>query len=400
MRTVKARKIKVMQVTHDLAIGGLQRVIVNICKGINRDIFDVSVLCLRRYGEFQPELEEMGVKTFLLPDAKESGLDYLSVWKIKRILKEQQTDVVHTHNTQPFVQGGVAAFIAGVKTVVHTDHARSYPDKWRYMFAERVVSHLVRNVVAVSDSTAQDLIQRVKIPARKVITVPNGIDGNPFCITVDKDEKKKELGFGGRGPVIGFASRVARQKGLTYLLKAMPEIIQVFPECVLVIAGEGPEESPLQQEAANLNIKDHVVFLGPRLDIPELLKLFDILVLPSVWEGLPMILLEAMAAGCPTVATDVGGVSTAIKNGESGVLVEAENPAALSREIVSLLSDEDKRKVLSEKGRRRFLDMFSAEVMTRKYEELYLSGANDKGVLKPLLAARRTTVEQERRSLE
>ena len=125
-----------MLITHDLAIGGLQQVVVNLCRTIDRDKFDVSVLCLRALGEFALEVEKLGIKVFFLPQKK--GTDYFSFFKVAKILRREKIEVIHTHNTQPFIDGTIGALLSGVKTIVHTDHARSFPDKRRYMFTEWV----------------------------------------------------------------------------------------------------------------------------------------------------------------------------------------------------------------------------------------------------------------------
>jgi len=360
-----------MQITHDLAIGGLQQVVVNICKTIDRNTFDISVLCLRNLGEFVPEVEELGIKVFYLPQ-KQNGTDYFSFLKVAKILRQEKVDIIHTHNTQPFIDGTIGALLTGVKTIVHTDHARDFPDKRRYMFAEWLMSHFAYKVIGVSDHTSHNLIKHEKILPRKIITILNGIDGSKYNITINKDNKKRELGIKRCGPIIGLGVRLSEQKGITYLLQAMPEVIKFFPDITLVIAGEGPCEDELKKDALHLGIDQHVLFIGPRLDIPELLKLFDLYVLPSLWEGLPIVLLEAMAAGCPIVSTNVGGMPMAIKHGENGSLVKPKQPQELSYEIIKLLENEQLRKKYSQNGKRTFQEHFSAEHMTRYYEKLYL----------------------------
>jgi glycosyltransferase involved in cell wall biosynthesis len=365
------KKVRLMQITHDLAIGGLQQVIVNICRTIDRDRFDVSVLCLRHLGEFVPAVQKLGIEVMLLPQ-KHNGVDYLSFLKVAKLLRERRIDVVHTHNTQPLIDGTLGALLAGVKTLVHTDHSREFPDKRRYMFAERLLSHFVYKMVGVSGPTSQDLIKYERISPRKIVTVLNGIDGSYFGVTVDKQKKRMELGIAGVGPVIGLGVRLSEEKGVAYLLRAMPEIIKRYPDINLVIAGKGVEESNLKNEALSLGIEKNTLFIGPRLDMPEVLKVFDLYVLPSVREGLPTILLEAMAAGCPIVATDVGGTRMAVTHGESGSLVESKNPGALAREIVRLLGDEQLRNKYAEKGLELFRSNFTAQTMTAQYEKLYL----------------------------
>jgi glycosyltransferase involved in cell wall biosynthesis len=364
-------KIRLMQITHDLAIGGLQQVVVNICRTINREKFDISVLCLRALGEFVPEVESLGIKVHFLPQ-KKRGTDYFSFLKVAEILRRERIEVIHTHNTQPFVDGTIAAQLSGVKTVVHTDHARDFPDKLRYMIAEHLMSYFAYRVVGVSEHTSNNLVKYEKISPRKVITIENGIDGTRFEIEIDRERKRKELGLSVNGPIIGLGVRLVKLKGITFLLQAMPEIIKAHPDVMLLIAGDGELKDALQQESQCLGIEGHVRFLGGRLDIPELLKLFDVYVLPSLSEGMPMVLLEAMAAGCPIVATDVGGVSKVVRNGENGLLVKARHPGQLAVAVNRLLNDEALRSRFVSKGKDDFSRKFSAEIMTRHYEDLYL----------------------------
>ena len=364
-------KIKLMQITHDLAIGGLQQVVVNLCKNIDRDKFDVSVLCLRRKGEFAPEIEKMGIKVFTIP-RKADKVDYLAFLKVAKILRQEKTDVIHTHNTQPFIDGTIAAMISGVKTIVHTDHARDFPDKRRYMFAEWMMSQFAYKVVGVSEHTSKNLMKYEKISSKKIMTIMNGIDESKHNVTIDKKKKRRELGVNQDGPIIGVGVRLTEQKGITYLLQAMPTVIEKYSDITLIIAGEGPLGNKLRSEAISRGIDKNVLFVGPRLDMPELLKLFDLYVLPSLWEGLPMVLLEAMAAGCPIVATDVGGNYMAVKHGVNGSLIKPKDSIKFSYEVIRLLKDKYSRMQYSKNGIKVFHEKFSADIMTRKYEKLYL----------------------------
>ncbi len=359
-----------MQITHDLAIGGLQQVVVNICRTINRDKFDVSVLCLRARGEFVPEIENMGIRVFFLP--QKAGPDYFSFLKVAKILRHERIDVIHTHNTQPFIDGTIGALLSGVKTIVHTDHARDFPDKRRYMFAEWFMSYFAHKVVGVSDHTSNNLVKYEHISQKKIATIVNGIDEAKYDIFVDKDKKRTELMIQKKGPVIGLGVRLSEQKGITYLLQAIPAVVKQFPDISVVIAGQGALENSLKEETRSLGIAEHVFFVGPRLDMPELLKLFDVYVLPSLWEGLPMVLLEAMAAGCPIVATDVGGNFTVIKNKYNGSIIKPKRPDLLASEIIRVLSDKQTISRYINNSFDIFQKQFSANIMTREYEKLYL----------------------------
>lgn len=366
------KKPRLMLITHDLAIGGLQQVVVNICKSIDRSKFDVSVLCLRTLGDYVPEVKSMGIEVLSLPP-KKSGTDYWSFFKVGKILRKNKINIIHTHNTQALFDGTMGALMSGcVKTIVHTDHARGAPGARRWVFIERLMSKFVYKYVAVSDDTARKRVKYEKISEQKILTIMNGIDGTKYQIDIDEEKLRNELGMPLKGPVVGLGVRLTEQKGIHFLLQAMPTVIKKFPDITLVIAGRGPLADDLKKEADDLGIHPNVRFIGPRLDIPALLKLFDLYVLPSLWEGLPMVLLEAMAAGCPIIATDVGGVSMAIRDGENGKLIKPGNVDQLSCAIIDLLSNKTLMEQYSLNGINTFKTEFSAAIMTRQYEKLYL----------------------------
>jgi len=202
--------------------------------------------------------------------------------------------------------------------------------------------------------------------------IPNGIEVSSYSSSIDRAEKRRSLGLPETGPVLGVTSRLAEPKGITYLLKALPHLFGRFSDLSVVIAGTGNLLEPLKAEAQELGVADRVWFLGLRMDIPELLQLFDVYVLPSVSEGLPMAVLEAMAAGRAIVATDVGGVGTVIRSEETGLLVAPRAPLALSDGVSRLLLDSALRHRVAQAARHAVSANFSASAMTRQYEQLYL----------------------------
>lgn len=366
-----ARVTRVMQVTHDLAVGGLQRVVETLCTTIDRSRFEVAVLCVRDRGPLADRLAAQGVPVTLL-ERPRGRPDYLPFLRIARVLRAFSADVVHTHNTEPLIGAGIASLLAGTRTLVHTDHARPFPDKRRYMVMEHLLSYRAYRVVGVSDDTTRNLRRYERIPRRKLLTIENGIAGASYDVRIDTAAKRRALGIGERGPVIGLGARIEEQKGILYLLQALVLLRPRFPDITLLVAGTGSALPPLEQAARELGVADHVRFLGVRMDMPELLQLFDVYAMPSVWEGLPMALLEAMAAGCPVVASDVGGIPTALTDGVTGTLVPPRDPDALAAAIGSLLQDAARRDRYRAEARRAFRERFSAEAMTRRYEALYL----------------------------
>lgn len=361
-----------MQITHDLRIGGLQRVILDLCKNISRDRFEVSVCCLRQKSEFAEEIEAQGIPVILLPQ-KKKGTDYLSFLKLYRILKSKRPDIIHLHNSQPLIDGTISALMAHKPKIVYTDHARDFPDKQRIMFIEGILSKFVNQIVGVSDHTAKNLMKYERMNPKKIVTIVNGIDEKKYRININKAKKKEELGITRFGPIIGLFGRLCSQKGIIYLLRAAPDIIKHYPNLLVLIVGEGPLRESLEIESEKLNIGGNVKFVGPRLDIPEILSILDVYVLSSLWEGLPLVLLEAMAAGIPIVTTRVGGIPSVIMNDDSGILVEPRRPDLLGQAIVNVLSDKKIAKRLAKNAYIRFRKDFTVEKMLRRYEDIYES---------------------------
>jgi glycosyltransferase involved in cell wall biosynthesis len=263
---------------------------------------------------------------------------------------------------------------------VHTDHGRNFPDKIRFMALEWMLSHFVSKIVAVSDETRKGLIRYEHIPGSKITIINNGVDGN-IRLTADQVSKKKaELGLAGFRYVVGTVGRLEPEKGPQYFLQAIPAILDKFPETGFLMAGQGSMLEVLKAESRRLKVEHAVIFLGPRQDVTEILRLLDVYVLPSEREGLPLSLLEAMAAECPIVASEVGGVPNAIEDKKSGVLVQPQSPEKLAVCICDLLRNPLVRKSIGVAARKRFDEKFTVDTMAREYEKLYMDLLQKKNV--------------------
>ncbi|MCL4493064.1 MAG: glycosyltransferase [Nitrospirae bacterium] len=370
-RDRKREKIKVMHITHDLNIGGLQRVVVDIATSLEKSEYRVSVCALREEGPLKGELLDSGVKTFKIPAAG-NGVDYLSFLKLFRILRKERPDIIHTHNTHPLIDGVTAAVMARVPVRIHTDHGRQFPDKKRYMFAERTLAHFTDQIVAVSEKAKKDLSSYEKLDPRGIAVIPNGIDGAKYRRKVNRADKLKELGIrSGNSTILGFAGRLSPEKGLIYLLEAMKLLVRDIPDILLLIAVEGDLSEELGEKTGELGITQNVIFLGPRSDVNEIMGIMDMLVLPSLREGLPLVLLEAMAASLPLVATDVGGNGQAVRNGVNGFLVRPRDAQALCSTIKNLIRHENIRKEFARKSLQIFTENYTIARMISEYDRLY-----------------------------
>jgi glycosyltransferase involved in cell wall biosynthesis len=371
--TAPERPLRILQISHDLKPGGLQRVVIDLAQGLRRLGHDAHICSLRGPGPLAAEIRARGIPLFEMP-WPERGADRKMFLKVARLLRERGYDVVHTHNTQPFLDGGLAALLARVPVRIHTDHARPFPDKLRYMAMERMMSLAYRKVVGVSEHTAGELRRYEGISRRKLAVIPNGIDGEWYraeCGRLDRARLRAEAGLGPFRTVFGLGARLEAQKGIGFLIEAMPAILARHPDAALALAGSGSLEEELKGKARALGVADHVRFLG---SYPQLLRFYpmlDFLVLPSLWEGLPLCILEAMSLGLPIIATRVGGVGDALEEGRIGRLVPPGDPAALARAVIGFLDDPESARELGRAGRRAFDERHDAAVMVRRYLDLY-----------------------------
>lgn len=369
-------RVRVVQITHDLGIGGLPGVVTTLCKSLDRERFEVSVLCLNELGPLAEDLTDAGIPVRLLSTARRP--DYWAALRAAAFFRRHRPAIVHTHNTQPLLDAGAGTILARTPALVHTEHGRMFPDKRRYMMAERCLSRFAHRVVCVSRFTAGQLVRYERIPEDRIAIVYNGI-GSGDASGPDVAAGKVALGVPAEAPVLGVVARLNPEKGVRYALEAMPRVLRAVDDVHLLIVGYGPLEEELKALANGLEVADHVHFLGPRRDVAVLFRLFDIYVLPSVSEGLPLVILEAMAAGKPMVASRVGGVPEAVEDGRTGILVEPERPDRLADALIGLLSDRERRERFGAAARESFGTRFTAKVMAEQYEAIYDSALRSRG---------------------
>jgi glycosyltransferase involved in cell wall biosynthesis len=367
------RPLRILQISHDLNPGGLQRVVIDLAQGLRRLGHDAHICSLRGSGPLAAEIRARGIPLWEMP-WPERGSDRRMFLKVMRLMREQGYDVAHTHNTQPFLDGGLAALLARVPVRVHTDHARPFPDKLRYMAMERLMSLAYHKVAGVSAHTAGELRRYEGISLRKLAVIPNGIDGEWYraeCGRADRARLRAEAGLGRFRTVFGLGARLEAQKGIGFLIEAMPGILERHPDSALALAGSGSLEGELKEKARALGVAEHVRFLGSQPQLLRFYPLLDFLVLPSLWEGLPLCILEAMSLGLPIIATKVGGVGDALEDGRTARLVPPGDPAALARAVIGFLDDPEAARGLGRAGRRDFEERHDASVMVRAYLGLY-----------------------------
>jgi len=366
------RPVRIMQITYGLNYGGLEQVILNLYQFLDKSRFNVSVCCMTQKGHVAHELEKLGCKIEYC-DSSSRLNPYSKFLKIAAILKKHKIDIVHTHNTPAYFDGLVAAKLVNIPVVIHTDHCRFYPDKKRYMLAERLASLVTDRIIAVSAHTKRDLEKWEHISSRKIDVILNGIPPLNSLIADQSHQLRTSLGIKKNEKVIGSVGRLEYQKGYELLIQAAAIIENTKYPIKFVIVGEGSKKDELQQLIEQFNLAEKVILTGGKTNGVDYIQMFDMFALTSNFEGMPIVLLEAMAAKKPIVATNVGGVPEMIDHGMNGYLVNTRDPKVFAKYCHQLIDNPELMKNFGEHSYQKYVNEFTIDQMVRSYSKLYYS---------------------------
>ena len=361
----------VIHYTDSETFGGAEQIFLHTMEGLDRQRWR-AVLFHHSTPGIKPLLARAraaGVPLRKVPDIQTIG-DIGRLPEFMRALREEKASIFHAHLNWPLSckYGLLAAAFARVPVVVATTHTcQEFPKRqWLLRLQPRLIANGVDRYLPVSEAAAQILRDAYRIPASKVQVIHNGIPLTPFerarsvapLASLIPEEKL---------PVILTVGRLGQEKGHEHLLNAAA----LVPQATFVIAGEGPLRQSLEAQARQLSIDGRVKFLGHREDIQDLLAMCDIFVLPSLSEGLPVSVLEAMAASKPVIASAVGGNKEVVVHGETGLLVSPADPTALAHAIQAVLSDPALAGRLAAAGKARVQQQFSAKTMVERITQTY-----------------------------
>ena len=287
-------------------------------------------------------------------------------WGLRKLLRSERFDLVHAHVYSSAAASALATAGTGTPLVV-TEHTEALWQGRNGRLFSRLMYRGVARVIAVSGAIRSRLIERDGVPPARITVVPNsvppsrGSHGDTLPIPSDL----------GQGPMVGMVARLQPEKGVTNFLKAAAHVAKEFPQARFVVVGDGPLREELFRLAEDLRVHERVLFLGFRPDAQALIKMMDVVAVPSVSEGTPLVVLEAMAAGVPVVASSVGGIPDQIRPGHEGILVPPGDPDALARALIKILREPELARRMGEAGRLRAGTEFSHENMVRKVEAIY-----------------------------
>ena len=392
-RRLELEKIKVIHIITRLDKGGSAQNTLLTCLGLTKRYELVLVHGLSfesKMTDWEKKAVESGIK-----EANKRGIkvvpipslvrkispvqDLRAFFWLWRLMIRERPVIVHTHTSKPGILGRCAAKLAGVPTIVHTPHGHVFYGHFGpltsrfFVLVERLMAFITDRMIALAEGERNDYIAFSVSNPDRIVTIHSGVEIDRYMtVEVNVEDKKKSLGLNPKGLVVGTVGWLLPIKGPMYLLKAMGCLWRSHPEIQLVFVGKGELEEKLREETFRMGVSDRVTFLGWRDDIPEIMQVLDIFVLPSLNEGMGRVLVEAMAAGKPIVASRVGGIPDLVRDGQNGLLVGPGDINGLSLAIRKLLIDRKMRDEMGRRGRTMALD-FGVEKMVEKIDALYSS---------------------------
>ena len=354
-----------IHVIHSLEYGGAQRDLYYYGKFHDKEKYHLKIASFHPGGEMHPELEALGLDVHIIGTRSS---DFRSITRLVKIFSEHRPDIVHFHNSLPVFSGVPAAILARVPAKLMTEHSIYYPGKAGGNLSTSMYFNLRRRldmVIACSEEVRET--HQTELDPARTMTIVNGVDIDhfkPSAVSEDNDPGTFHIGSIGS---------LTRQKGYSNLVQAVKILSGRNVPAKLTFIGDGPLRGELEHQAAESGIIDRVVFAGTTNDVMTVLPAFDVVAGSSLREGLPLSVLEAMAAGLPVVTTDVGGNREAVIDGTTGLLVPAGDPSALAEALEDLWQDGEKRSSMGKAGRSRVEQHFSAKKMVTATEKLYES---------------------------
>ncbi|MFT7266027.1 MAG: sugar transferase (PEP-CTERM/EpsH1 system associated) [Halioglobus sp.] len=367
----------IAHIIYALGTGGLENGLVNIINRMPAHRYRHAIICLTDADDFASRITIQGVQVVQLH--KKPGHDIRVYWCLWKTLRSLRPAIVHSRNLAALEMQAIAFFLPGVKCV-HGEHGRDMHDldgsNRKYNLLRKVLQPLIHRYIAVSKDLSCWLEAVVGIRSDKIQHIYNGVDTDRFFPVNQKNDKLAIPNFLDEDSiVIGAVGRLAEVKNQRCLIQAVDLILKAHPELAgslkVILVGDGPMSNELHQLVETLALSNAIWLPGDRQDIPELLQLMDIFVLPSLAEGISNTVLEAMATGLPIVATNVGGNPELVEEGHNGLLVEVDDPQQLADALYLLLSDQNLRKKMGGNSLEKVRKVFNWENTVSGYMSVY-----------------------------
>lgn len=367
--------------------GGVEEHVLSLVKGVDARRFQTFIVAPPKLlAALEDDLQS--VDTTKIPLRIHNMRDWRGAVDFYRFLKRFQIHIVNTHMFIATFYYAPLGKLAGVPVLLETTHLL---EKWRLgkgflrrhsFIIDRIFYRLLNKVLAVSNACKRDLVSIKSITPEKIVVVQNGRDLANFkpAKINRRGEIRQAIGIGAEEYVFGVFARLNHQKGHVYLIQAVKLLKDRGVRTIIVCVGDGELQEPLCRQCHDYAIADQVFFVGFQKDMPGYLSMVDVMVLPSLYEGLPLCVIESLAMEKPVIATAVDGTPELVIPGSTGLLVRAKNPEELANAMLFAIENRDTMRRMGENGRRLMLERFSIERQIRETEELYMDLCREKGL--------------------
>lgn len=383
------KRHKVAQILEATGGGGTTRHLMTLAMELDQSKFEVHVICsVKRNQKFWRNIEILKskkIKVYTVQMMRKPHLwkDLISLIRIWRIFIKERYDIVHCHSSKAGFLGRLAAKVSRIPLAVYTPNAfafkmdKNFLIRGLYIILEWLAGHWTNRLICVSKEEREEALRYRLVSKDRIVVIPNWVNLDEFGVFSRTREKLEELGISKHNRVVGTVADLRLQKGHEFLLKTVPQVLRYLPDTTFLIIGEGDRREALEEMIQQLRIDNCVVMTGHRRDVPELYPLMDVYVLPSLWEGLPYTILEAMACRCPVIATDISGNREILSDGV-GLLVPPRSPVLLGEAIVRLLTDQQLADRLSSRGRQRIEERYQMSAQINRIEKVYEEASIDR----------------------
>lgn len=386
-----AQPIRIAHVLEATA-GGTRQYLMDVCLGLPRARFaQTAVVSCQRSAAFRADMDvlaEAGVQVHEVPMTREISprQDLQALRALRQYFRTNEFDIIHCHSSKAGMLGRLAAWLARSRAVrIYSPHAFAFQMQvaWHkrtaYRFLEWCAGRITHLLVCTAPSERELALRARIIAPERALVVPTGVDVRRFRPGLDASGLRDELGISRQHRLVGAVGALVPQKGHQYLVEAAAEVIQQMPHTTFVIAGEGPLRDELQARVSELGLGRRFRLLGHYSDVPRLLCALDLFVMPSLWEGLPYALLEAMAVGVPVVATRIPGLVDLVEPGNTGWLAAPRSAEELAGAIVNALSEPGQSAIMAQNARARVLAEHTRERMLELLAAVYERAVEEPG---------------------
>ena len=359
--------MRIGYVIWSLELGGAEQVVMRLAAGMKARGHEVAIFTLNAPGVYAPEMEAQGIP--VVPMHKQGAYDIAVIGRLAKAIRQRRCDVVHTHLWGAGLWGRLAARLAGVPVILAHEHGMQ---PWRgtgHFLADRLLMSVTDRVLFASEQVREDYLARTGAKSGRCLVLPNGVECAPWTET--RAEVRAALGWAPQERIVLSVGRLSPEKGYVDLLQAFTIVSRRLPGVRLVLVGDGEQADALRGLGAQLGLNSQIVFAGRRTDVRRWLAGADVYVQPSRREGLPLAVLEAMAAGLPVVVTRVGDLEQLTREGTLGRLVSAERPQELAEALIGVLEHVDAQRPMTEAARAMVEKFYSFGRMVQTVEDLY-----------------------------